>query len=201
MSNFPATQSKEVELTPLERLPNERLRAFVIEYCTGEVSGKKYNATQAATVAGYADPHIQASRIKRREDVTAAIDWLLKQVAMRPEEIVARLTDMAAADLGEIVDTPDHGAIQYNRAALRKYKHLIKSFKLDSNGNPVIEFHDPHAALKDLMRAYGMNKEGLELSGPGGGAIPVSLNVNFVAARRDENRSDENRLLSDENPD
>lgn len=184
-SNLPAVRGgspvkgQDEEPTPMDLLPNDGMRAFVEEYCTGEQSGKKFNFTRAADTAGYADPPSQGHRLYRRPDVKAAINWRLNQLVIGNEEIVARLNALATTELGEAVDTSGTYP-KYNIEFIKANPHLVKSFKLDSNGNPVFEFHDPHAALKDLMKVRGMGKEGLEISGPGGGAVPVQLQVNFV---------------------
>lgn len=180
-----APEQKKQEPNPIEALPNDGMRAFVEEYCTGAVSGKKFNKTRAAAVAGYAEPQPTSQRLYSRDDVKAAINWRLNQLVMTNEEIVARLNSIAQMDLSDIVDTST-GHVKFNMEKLAEVKHLIKGFKYDSNGNPVLEFHDPHAALKDLMKVRGMGKEGLEISGPGGGAVPVQLQVNFVAPLRRE---------------
>lgn len=189
MSDLVATQPLEQsELSPFDALPNGMMRAFVREYCTGELTGKRFNATRAAEAAGYADITATGHRLKRRPDVKAAIQWFLNEIAITNEEIIGRLQAMAEADIGSIVDT-SMGSPRLDIEKLDKVKHLIKGFSLDSNGNPKIEFHDPHAALKDLMRVRGLGKDGIELSGPGGGAIPVQLQVNFVVPRAMEDRN------------
>jgi hypothetical protein len=163
------------------RAKNLKYAAFVTEYCTGEVRGKKYNATSAAIVAGYAESgaHVRGSALMKRDDVKAAVQELLGEISMQAEEIVARLSDIARAEIGNIVDIMDNGQIRMSSDELKKLKPFIKSFSWDSNGNPKIEFHDPHAAIKDLARIRGLNKDGLELTGANGGPIQVQLNINF----------------------
>lgn len=180
-----APEQKTAEKNPMEALGTDKMRVFVEEYCTGERFGKPFNKTRAAEAAGYAEPSSQGHHVYARPEVKAAIQWRLNQLVMTNEEIVARLNRLATGELGEVVDTSGTYP-KYDMEWLKKNKDLIKGFKLDSNGNAVIEFHDPHAALKDLMKVRGMGKEGLEISGPGGGAVPVQLQVNFVAPRRED---------------
>lgn len=177
-----AENQAPAEPTPLDLLPNDMMRLFVEDYVTGCYSGKRFNRSAAARAAGYAEDANTGMRLYRRPDVKAAIDYLLNQTSISPQEIENRLIEMATAEVGELVEVNEEtGLPSFAWRKLEKYKHLIKNFYIDSNGNPRVEFYDAHAALKDLIRVRGMAKEGVELSGPGGSAVPVQISVNFVS--------------------
>lgn len=200
MSNLPAIAT-DGDVTPFDALHNDMMRAFVREYCTGEQSGRRLNLTHAARIAGYSAPTQDGARLRARADVRAAINWFLDQISLTPQEIIGKLEDWAGADLGAIVDTSNGTSVRLNIKELERLKPFVKSLTFDSNGNPKVEFFDPHAAIRDLMKARGMTKEGIELSGPGGGAIPVSLNVNFVAPHLKNRREVEDQPLLEDGED
>jgi phage terminase small subunit len=178
MSTFSAVSRQNPSGT---ELTNTRHKIFVEEYCTGGSTGKAFNAFRAAEHAGYANPGATGGQLLKRADVKAAIAARLDELSMTSEEIVKRLTDIARNEVGEIYEVNDLGQIRLNPAQLRAAQRHMKSYKIDSNGNQVIEFHDSHAALRDLAKARGIFKEGREISGPGGGPIGVvNLNLNFV---------------------
>ena len=180
------------EPTALDLLPNDQMRRFAEDYATGCYSGKRFNKSASALAAGYSEGPNTGYRLYGRPDVRRAIDQVLDTVSLSTREIEARLIEMATAEIGEMVTlSPVTQQPIYDWSKIEKYKHLIKEFSFDSNGNPKIVFHDAHAALKDLIRVRGMAKEGVELSGPGGSAVPVQISVNFVSPhlRREENQT------------
>lgn len=176
--------SQERQPTPMELLPNDAMRKFVEFYVQGAPpTGRRFNKSASALAAGYSEGPNTGYRLYGRADVRAAIDWHLDQVSLSNREIEGRLIEMATAEIGEILDTSGVVA-KIDIKKLEKYKHLIKSVNYDSNGNLRVEFHDAHRALQDLIRIRGMAKEGVELSGPGGAAVPIQIAVNFVAPPR-----------------
>ena len=157
-------------------------QAFADEYLTGEKSGKAFNGFAAARAVGY--PEQYASRLLRHPAVTAYIKEKLDLISMSTTEILMRFSDIARGEVGEVVTlrTLDNGAqvLDIDPVKVVEKRRLIKGFSFDSNGNPKVEFHDPMDALKQVARIRGMLKDGLEVSGPGGGAVPVAMQVHFV---------------------
>ena len=103
---------------------------------------------------------------------------------MRSTEIVARLTQIATGEVGSILeiqtDIEGNQRLTIDPEKVMEMKHLISKFGYDSNGLPKIEFHDAHTALRDLGRVRHLFGDSNELSGPGGGPIPVTMTLNFV---------------------
>src|SRR4051812_21760757 len=109
---------------PLEGLTVKQ-RLFV-SYYLGEAKG---NGTAAARMAGYAVPTEQAYENLRKPHIRAAIDAKLAGPALAADEVLARLSDMATADLGDFTDeVKGKGGFRLNltkaRAAGRL--HLVK---------------------------------------------------------------------------
>lgn len=156
-----------------------RMYLFADEYISGAHTGKPFVATAAAKYAGYAHPAQYGHKLLRHPDVKEYIQKHLDAHAMEAGEILARFTDIARAEIGDVV-TMDDGRLRIDNKEVLNNKKFIKSFGFDSNGNPKIEFHDAMQALRDIARIRGMMKDGLEVSGPGGGAVPVAMSVQFV---------------------
>lgn len=161
-----------------------RMQAFADEWLTGRVSGKRFNNIEAARVAGYnvdgPNPSQQGTRLLRHPAVKAYIDKRMRENSMSAAEVLARFTEIARAQVGDIVKINEHGRLDIDAEKVIEYKQYIKNFGFDANGVPKIEFYDAHQALRDIARVLGMMKDGLEVSGPGGGSVPVAMTVQFV---------------------
>jgi hypothetical protein len=183
MSSVPERLPKPAQRGPLSL----RMKAFADEYLTGEHTGRPYDGKASAIHAGYnphdSQPYNTAHRLLRHPAVKAYINKRLDEQSMSGNEIIARITDIARAEPGNVVKAhpanPDRLIIDADEVL--RNRRFIKHFGFDSNGNPKIEFHDAHVALRDLARVRGLLKEGLEVSGPNGGPIPTSLTVHFIA--------------------
>jgi hypothetical protein len=162
----------------------EKMRLFAEEYVTGQHTGKRFNATAAAGYAGYSvhpnNPSNVAVKIKAHPLVQAYINELMDEHTMSALEVLTRFTEIARVEAGDIVDTDIHGNLRINPIKVLQNKKFIKQFGFDSNGNPKVEFHDAYQALKDIARVRGMLKDSMEVSGPGGGAVAVAMQVQFV---------------------
>jgi hypothetical protein len=162
-----------------------KMQAFADEWLTGDQSGKKYNLGAACKVAGYGDannPHIRTIgyKVMRHPLVKEYIDRRMNEMSMSSAEVLMRFTDIARAPLGNVVTKNMHGHLDIDVDKVLENSQYIKSFSFDSNGKPKIDFMDPQAALRDIARARGMLKDGLEVSGPGGGSVPIAMSVQFV---------------------
>lgn len=180
-----------------QRAPNPRHFAYVEEYCTGAVSGKPFNRYRAALAAGYAPSSAQqhSVHLMKMPHIQEMIAIRMKELHMSKEEVLTQITNIARdADISSVLriketqlpgsDDKTPGPVlrrlDIDPDAVLANGHLIKSFKYDSNGNPSVELHDRHSALRDIGKAHGLFKDGVELSGPNGGAIPVEMTFKFV---------------------
>lgn len=162
---------------------NPRYKIFADEWLTGEHTGKPFHATRSYEYAGYAlspsNPGANASKLLRHPDVQAYIKQRMDEHAMSATEVLLRFTSIARSEVGDVVvKDPVSQRLVIDPDAVIANKSFIKSFGFDSNGNPKIEFHDAVAALQNIARVRGMLKDGLEISGPGGGA--VNMKIQFV---------------------
>lgn len=165
-----------------------KMQAFADEWLTGAVSKRQFYAVGALKAAGYAtngkNPGQMAYKLLKHPAIKEYINKHLEAIAMSSHEIMARFSDIARCEPGDILELKQGPNGQPNVVIdplqVVINKRYIKSFTYDSNGNPKIEFHDPVAALQQMARMRGMLKDGLELSGPGGGAVPVEMTVRFV---------------------
>lgn len=182
---------------------NARMKVFADEWLTGANTGKRFNGMAAYEFAGYtlsiANPSANASKLLRHPEVQEYIKKRLEEYAMGAQEVLLRFTDVARFDVGDVVmQNPQSQRLQINPKAVIENKRYIKSFGLDSNGEYKIEFHDPMQALRDIMRILGMAKDGIELTGPGGGA--AVLQVQFVDANGDGMRLEKAQPKDEEPP-
>lgn len=132
---------------------NYKQRLFVCYYL-GECNG---NATDAARRVGYAEPHSQGPRLLENVGVRAAIDAALLGPAMAAEEVLARLSEIAAADMGDFVTISKAGkpTINLTRAKAAGKLHLVKALKPTKFGLSLV-LHDALAALEKLGRHHGL---------------------------------------------
>ncbi len=144
-------------------------RAFVDAYLSNG-----FNATDAARQAGYSgDDHALAvigSRNLRITDVRAEIDRLLAEQVMCRNEVLARLSDHARGNLGDVLDKD---SLSLKKAEDGGKLHLIKKVKITRrtiDGEKIeyveLELHDPQAALVQLGRHYKLFTDRTEVDLP-----------------------------------
>lgn len=158
---------------------------FVNEYISGAKSGKPFNATKAAVVAGYSENYAATygSALLKRPDIQQRINDHLNQASMSAGEVLKRLTEIARAEIGDVLKlNATQSAVIIDPKAVIDHKKFIAEFGYDSNGNVKLKFHDTLTALQQIGRARGMFKDGVEVSGPGGGNVPVEMQVVFHEA-------------------
>lgn len=124
-------------------------RQFVANYL-GESAG---NATDAARRAGYCHPMQTSNRLLRKADIRAAIDATLDEAALKTDEILSRLSDIASIDMMDFVTIDEEGRHKIDLAKIKKRRrgHLIKKLTPTKYGLG-IELHDAQAALEKLGR-------------------------------------------------
>jgi hypothetical protein len=129
-----------------------RQRLFVCAYL-GTAAG---NATEAARAAGYAQPHSQGPRLLANVGIRAAIAAKLAGAALAAEEVLARLSDMASADLADFLAiSPKGHRVDLAKARRAGKTHLIKKLSPTRYGL-AIELHDARGALELLGKYHGL---------------------------------------------
>lgn len=164
-------------LTPLQR-------RWLIEYLSQTGTP---NATQAYIDAGGTaqNPGKVAYKIRHHPDVIAAIDEYFHAQEMSAREVVARLSEQAAAVYGQYLHyDPERGEIYCDLEQLLAdgYGHLIKKVGYDRTGTEsavqVVEFYDAHTALVDVGKYHG-------LFGPSGSEDdPLHTRITYITENR-----------------
>jgi phage terminase small subunit len=148
-----------VELTSKQRL--------FVAYYLGEAKG---NATQAARMAGYSSPQKQGSQLLAKTRIRAAIESKLAKVAMSADEVLARLSEFAAADLSDFISVTDDGEGWVDLTRTKKRLRIVKKLKFTkrtfereglstTDQTAEIELHSPLAALDKLAQYHRLYDE------------------------------------------
>lgn len=131
------------------RLRDKR-RAFAEAY----VGEARFNATEAARIAGYKDAHNEGWRLKRNADVAAYVRERLADQALAADEVLAELSDLAMAEWrdfldirrdkdGEIVSVRMDLSGKVKALELLGKAHAMFTDKVDLRGE--VSFADLHA--------------------------------------------------------
>lgn len=145
------------------------------------------NASEAARRAGYSadTAYSIGSRLLKDVEVLKEVERLYKERTMPADEILARLTDHARGDIGDIVD--DNGVLDIKKARAAGKTALIKKIKrttttyTDESGNgkesytDEIEFHDPQKAMQLLGKFYKLFIDRQEVTGKDGGTVKIQI--------------------------
>jgi hypothetical protein len=158
------------QMAAVEQLKPKQ-RRFLEAYLTS------WNATHAAEVAGYKHPRQQGSRLLTNVDIQAAIQERLSEAAMPADEVLARLTAQARADVGHFLKISDQGEVMVDLAGAKRagLLHLVKKVGWDRKGNLVVELYDAQAALVHLGKHHGVLKERVNHGGEIGLSLPDAL--------------------------
>lgn len=140
-----------------------RQRLFV-GYYAGEAKG---NGSEAARLAGYGSPRVEASRLLTKANIQAAIAAKTATVALTQDEVLARLSDLASADIGPALKVNRAGDPSVDLRVLKKLglTHLIKEIRPTLHG-VTIRFHDPVKTLELLGRYHGLFSDGAKEEQP-----------------------------------
>lgn len=131
----------------------DKQKAFINHYIV------HLNATKAAQLAGYSEKTAYSIGHEnlRKPEISAEIEKRLRENAMRADEVLSRLSDMARGDMGEYLlkapeDLADH---DYSRL-IKKYKRTTRySRKTDEEIETVeIELYSAQQALETLAKVY-----------------------------------------------
>jgi len=133
-------------------------RLFIDAYL-GEANG---NASEAARCAGYANPGQLGYQLLQKTSIRTAVECKLKTVAMSSDEILARVAEIATADIGEFLDIKEDGTYRL-RLSRRKRTRLIRKLKVtrtvseDTETETTdLEVRDPFPALVKLGDYHGL---------------------------------------------
>jgi hypothetical protein len=153
---------------PATRKLTHRERLFVETYLT------TWQQTAAAKAAGYAHPEKAGWLVQRRPAVKAAIDARLDEAAMKANEVLARLSQQARANIAEFIseelveDEDENGnpitvrVFSLNWQTLQTKGYLVKKISNTANG-VAIELHDGQNALITLGKHHKLFADQVEL--------------------------------------
>src|SRR5271157_1472942 len=133
-----------------------RQRLFV-EYYLGESAGC---AVDAARRAGSRTPHPEGVRLLTNPTIRAAINARVATAAMAADEVLARIADLASADLTEFIDVDPKGVCKVNLKLIKRLGlgHLIKRVRINKDGTQDIEVEAKLPALVKLGEYYKLWK-------------------------------------------
>jgi hypothetical protein len=133
-----------------------RQRLFV-EYYLGESAGC---AVDAARRAGYSTPHPEGVRLLKNPTIRAAINARVATAAMAADEVLARIADLASADLTEFIDVDPKGVCKVNLKLIKRLGlgHLIKRLRINKDGTQDIELEAKLPALVKLGEHFNLFK-------------------------------------------
>ena len=125
-------------------------------------------------------------RLLRNARVAEAIQARLNQSAMPADEVLARITDHARADIDDFLDAD--GAFDLTKARRGKRTALLKKLKTKTTTRTVgemevqtveveFELHDAQAALVHLGKYYKLFADRTELTGKDGGPVQTESTV------------------------
>lgn len=125
-------------------------------------------------------------RLLRTARVAEAIQARLNQSAMPADEVLARITDHARADIDDFLDAD--GAFDLTKARRSKRTALLKKLKTKTTTRTVgemevqtveveFELHDAQAALVHLGKYHKLFADRTELTGKDGGPIQSEQSV------------------------
>lgn len=126
-------------------------RAFVDAY-TGVAN---FNATEAARIAGYANPSELGYRTKNDPEVAEEIEQRVTANAMAANEVLSRYGDQARG-IGKYIEALNKNKATINVEAMLEdgMGHLIKGVKYTDAGQCIIEVYDAQTALGQIGRAH-----------------------------------------------
>lgn len=164
----------------------------------------RFNATQAARIAGYKGNDVTLSSVGyenlRKPQIAATVNERINEAAMSSNEVLSRLSDIASGKITDVVD--DDGNFDLKLAKERGKDQLLKKLKIKRTSKKVdsftpargddeeeretletaliyeeveFEMYSAHEALRDLGKYHRLFADRVEHSGKDGG--PFTLNV------------------------
>ncbi|MHB1000488.1 MAG: terminase small subunit [Armatimonadota bacterium] len=169
-------------------------RVFVEQYCSNGFKG-----TPAARTAGFAHPHVAASRLLKRVSIQAAVaremSALLADGRVSKEALILKLASMAHGDIGELVRNlpdPEKITIKDLQTLPHELTAAIKKFKVRSTdkktryGNEKenvvdLELHDPKGPIELLAKMLKYLSEQVDITS-GGSPLAGGSTVIYMPA-------------------
>ena len=162
-------------------------RRFVEEYL------RDFNATQAAIRCGYSPKtaRAQGSRLFTNVDISKAIK---EAVEMPPDEVKARLADIARGDIADLMEITTSGfefkllledesgerIVNPKTKLIKKIKQKVTTILSKNESGEdreivetEIELYSAHEALRDIGKLHKMFVDRQEITGKDGGAIII----------------------------
>lgn len=129
-------------------------QTLFVEAYLGEANG---NASEAARIAGYRNPGQLGHRLVKKSAIRARIDQRLASAAMPANEVLARLSEQASADLADFVEIDEAGSwrVDLRKAKRRGKTWLLSRIKMTKDG-PDIELKGSDFALAKLGQYHGL---------------------------------------------
>lgn len=149
-------------------------RKLFVDYYLGQANCCK---SEAARLAGYACPGSEGHRLYKEPEIREAIEERLREVAIGADEILARLSEQARANMADFVSVEEGGGFRIDVAeAERAGKlRLVKKVGYDQKGRPTLELHDAQSALLALAKRYHLFPDRQEVTGADGGPVRVGI--------------------------
>jgi len=135
---------------------NFRQRQFVDHYL-GEAEG---SAAGAARRAGYRCPEAQGPRLIKKSAIRAAIEARVATSALAADEVLARIADVASADLLHFIELDNNGAWKVDLRIVKRLGlgHVIKRLRKNKDGTSEIELEARMPALLKLGEYHNVFK-------------------------------------------
>lgn len=130
------------------------------------------NATEAYLKvypkSSYDAARAHAARLVTNGSIQAEIARRLKEKQLSADEVLARLGDMARADMRDFIKAFEIGEktavmVDLGKALEGGKTHLIKKLKYNAQGGLEIELHDSQAALLNIGKNHGLFTDKIEL--------------------------------------
>jgi len=158
----------------------ENLNARQRLFCEAYV--RYFNAHKAALEAGYSEKtaYSTGSENLKEPDIRAYVDQLLAERTIGKNEVLARLTEIATFDIGDIAD--DNGDIDFSVAKEKGLSRAVKSIKKritkdrrtgEITENIEYDLYDAQNALIQLGRYYALFTDKTDLTSGGDKIIPT----------------------------
>lgn len=128
-------------------------KSFVYEFLSD------HNATQAAIRAGYSKKWAgtNADKLLKNTNIKAEIDRAMKEKAMKADEVLSRMSDIARGSAADYLtfDKWGHVFLDLERMKDEGKMHLVKKYRVTKQGTE-IELYDAQSALVYLGKRHGV---------------------------------------------
>lgn len=183
----PTKRARKPEPSGTDGLTDKQ-RVFVEEYLTC------WNASEAARRAGYSERTAQqmGSENLLKPVIRQAIDQRLAEKRMSADEVLARLSAQAGADMNDFLSQRGRGVtLDLVKAKAAGKLHLIKKYSKTKQGAS-IELHDAQAALVQIGRYHKLFTD--KFSGDVSGTIANVTSDELAKAKAETEKWEQERF-------